>query len=195
MGNKIRAQKGTTFGLVLTVLLLSTSPSWGHDDSSQQGLAVKEKNPKTAFVLTLIGTALPLAAVAAAAAGAGDFGGIGLTGLLVGPSFGYFYGGLLWRGLLGIGIRTIGEGIILIGGLGAWFEAWGWDDEEPDIKKWEGVALVGAGIVLASAIWDLAAVKGAVNKRNLRARERALAISPLFNPRTKTVGITVRISF
>jgi len=195
MGNKKKVLKRTAAGLVLAVLLFSTTSSWGHDNSTQQGLPVKEKNPKTAFVLTLIGTALPLAAVAAAAAGAGDFGGIGLTGLLVGPSFGYFYGGLLWRGLLGIGIRTIGEGIILIGGLGAWFEAWGWDDEEPDIKKWEGVVLVGAGIVLASAIWDLAAVKGAVNKRNLRARERALAISPLFNPRTKTVGITVRISF
>jgi hypothetical protein len=195
MGNKIWAQKGTTFGLVLTVLLFSTTSSWGHDDSTQQILSVKEKNPKTAFLMTLVGTAVPLAALAAGAAGTGDLGGVGMAGLLVGPSLGYFYGGLFWRGLLGVGIRAIGEGIILIGGLGAWFEAWGWDHEKPDLKKWEGVVLVGAGIVLASAIWDLAAVKGAVNKRNLRARERALAFSPLINPRTKTVGITVRLSF
>jgi hypothetical protein len=195
MGNTIGALKGTVFGLILTVLLFSTTFSWGHDVSTQQSALVKEKNPKTAFLLTLAGTAVPLAAVAAAAAGAGDFGGIGLAGLLVGPSLGYFYGGLLWRGLLGVGIRAIGEGVILIGGLGAWFDAWGWDDVEADTRKWESVVLVGAGIVLASAIWDLAAVKGAVNRRNIRARERALAFSPLINPRTKTVGLTLRLSF
>lgn len=195
MGNQIRAQKGTTVGLALAVLLFSTTVSWGQDDSTQKSLSVKEKNPKTAFLMTLVGTAVPLAAAAAGAAGAGDFVGLGMTGLLIGPSLGYFYGGLLWRGLLGVGIRAIGEGIILIGGLGAWFEAWGWDHEKPDIRKYESVVLVGAGIVLASAIWDLAYVKGAVNRRNIRARERALAFSPLINPRTKTVGITVRLSF
>ena len=195
MGYKKGVLKAMTVGLVLAVLLFSTTSSWGLDDSTQQILSVKEKNPKTAFLLTLVGTAVPLAAAAAGAAGSGDFAGIGMAGLLVGPSLGYFYGGLLWRGLLGIGIRAIGEGIILIAGLGVWTESWGWDDEGVDVEKWEAVALVGAGIVLASAIWDLAGIKGAINKRNLRARERALSFSPLINPRTKTVGLTLRLSF
>ncbi len=195
MGKKIRAHKGMTFGLVLAVLLFSTTLSWGHDDSTQQSLSVKEKNPKTAFLLTLVGTAVPLAALAAGAAGAEDFGGIGLAGLLVGPSLGYFYGGLAWRGLLGIGIRGIGVGIMWAAVWGAWKEAWGWDGDRANGEEWVGVALAGVGIMLGSALWDLADVKGAVNRRNLRARERTLAFAPLFNPRTKTVGITVRLSF
>jgi len=197
MGNKKGALKETTFGLILAFLLFSTTLSWGQDNSTQQSLSVKEKNPKTAFLLSLAGTALPLAALVTGAAAAAHLHSIGLVGVLVGPSLGYFYGGLAWRGLLGIGIRTVGVALAIVAFSGFWNETWSpwFPGDSVDDENWKAGLLIGAGIMLGSAIWDLVAVKGAVHKRNLKMRDRTLAFAPLLNPRTKTVGIRICLSF
>ena len=192
MGKKAFWPKMTTLGLAVSVLLMSVTPSLGQESLTQPNTSAKEKSPNRAFWWSLVGTAVPLAAVAAGAAGAGDLGAAGMVGLLFGPSLGYFYGGLVWRGLLGVGIRAIGVGVMMIAFLGSWFESWGGDANAED---WGALALVGAGIMLGSATWDLAAVKGAVNKRNLRMRGRTFTFAPLLNPRTKTLGLTFQLSF
>ena len=197
MRNKKGTLKGATFGIILAFLLFSTALSWGQDNSTQQSLSVKEKNPKTAFFLSLAGTALPLAAMAAGAGTALHFHSIGLVGVLVGPSLGYLYGGLGWRGLLGIGFRTVGVGLVLVAFTGFWSETWSsmWGGDSAKDEDWEAGLLVGAVMMFGSAIWDLVAVKGAVQKRNVKLRDRTLTFAPLLNPRTKTVGISIRLFF
>jgi len=192
MGKKAFWPKMTTLGLAVSVLLMSVTPSLGQESLTQPNTSAQEKSPSRAFWWSLVGTAVPLAAVAAGAAGAGDLGAAGMVGLLFGPSLGYFYGGLFWRGLLGIGIRSVGAGVMMIAFLGSWFEGWGGDANAED---WGTLALVGAGIMLGSATWDLAAVKGAVNRRNIRLQEKTFALSPFLNPRTKSVGLSIRLSF
>jgi hypothetical protein len=194
MGKKAFWPKLTTLGLILSVLLMSVTYSLGQE-SLQPNTSAKEKSPNTAFWWSLLGTVVPVAAVAAGAAGAGDLGSAGMVGLLFGPSLGYFYGGLVWRGLLGVGVRAIGVGVMFMAFLGEWFNAWGGDNGGANGEDWGAVALVGAGIMLGSAIWDVAAVKGAVNRRNIRLQEKTFALSPFLNPRTKSVGLSIRLSF
>jgi hypothetical protein len=200
MEKKTLGLRMTGVGLAGAMLLFSATVSSGQSIASQQNSSAREKNPSSAFWWSFAGTAVPIAAMAVGAAGGGDLGQIGLAGLLVGPSLGYFYGGLAWRGLLGIGIRGLCAGIILA-------EGWALAEEFARlILPWNvlgknraesGVFLaVGAGVMMfGSAIWDLVSVKGAVNERNLKMRDWAVAFAPLLNLRTRSVGVLVQLSF
>lgn len=178
-------------GLAGAMLLLSATVSPGQSWVSQHGSPVKEKNPNTALWWSLAGTAIPIAASVTGAAAAAHVGSIGFFGLLIGPSLGYFYGGLPWRGLLGVGLRAIGAAVLIQSFFMAWDESWGWSGGE----NWDLVALAGGVILFGSATWDLVSVKGAVKERNLKMRDKTLAFAPLLNLRTRSVGVMVRLSF
>ena len=189
-------EKIRVLAAILALVFLANS-AWTREDSEMEdsgnvplsGLAsVDEKNPNTALLWSLVGTAIPVVLTATN----GDLV-LTLAAWTVGPSFGYFYGGLWGRGLLGMGIRSCGEVLLLFGGFVTWIESWSSDPK--DLEKADFLMKAGIGVVLASTIWDLVTVKGSVAKRNKKLREQTLAISPLFNPQTKAVGIAFQVRF
>jgi len=63
MGKKAFWPKMTTLGLAVSVLLMSVTPSLGQE-SLQPNTSAKEKSPNTAFWWSLVGTVVPVAALA-----------------------------------------------------------------------------------------------------------------------------------
>lgn len=182
--------------LILALVLL-VNPAWTRedpetgesDDVPLSGLAsVSDKNPNTALLWSLVGTAIPVALTVLN----GD-PVLTLAAWAVGPSPGYFYGELWGRGLLGMGIRASGEAMLLFGGFITWIESWSSDPK--DLGKADFLMKAGIGVVLASTIWDLVTVRNAVQKRNLGQRRHTLALAPLYIPTTKAVGVAFQVRF
>ncbi len=171
----------------IAIFLLSTG--WPQGRWQLHSLP-QEKSPDVAQVLSLIGTGIPVGLMIAALSHSGDWDAVGFflaslgTSVLV-PAPGYFYGGLWGRGFSGMGLRALGvAGVIL--GIGAM-----------DKKTESGAVLLigGAGLIIGSMIYDLAKVSGAVRRRNLKLHEKTLAISPVYLPQQKALGIHVQIGF
>lgn len=181
--------------LVAFVLLISllVNLSWSQENSEQPVASVKEKSPRTAFLLSVLGTTFPFAlSLASNRIQSNVFTFAVGSAFLVGPSLGFFYGGLIGRGLVGVGLRALGGGLMVIGIVNLVEAIFG---EENSAESVTIPFYAGAGIVIGSIIWDLATVKSAVRKRNEKIRERTLALSPFLNPRTRTVGLSLQISF
>ncbi len=140
------------------------------------------KSPSTAFKYSLWGTIAPLPTLV-----------LTLPAIIVGPSLGYFYGGMPGRAWLGIGLRTAG-----LGGMVSSFAICGWDcgpgDSGYDIA-W-AVFLAGGGLTVVSAIVDIASVKGDIRERNEKLAAKAqLTAGPMYFPMTKTVGVGLALRF
>lgn len=83
------------------------------------------------------------------------------AGIIAGPAVGYIYGGCARRGLTGMGLRAAGGAVVLA--LAAAGSSVG--------EGGGGVILPGigvAGVVVASAIWDMGTVANTVDARNRR---------------------------
>jgi len=94
-------------------------------------------------------------------------GGI-IYGLMIGPSFGNFYAKDYLRGMLGVAAR-VGGGLLMRDATREIFgddvaDAVGWDDE--DVSLTDTKILVGGGIVLGSAIYNIISSKASVNRFN-----------------------------
>jgi len=143
---------------------------------------VKLKSESTALTLSVVGTTLPIPLIFLAAAASGPGGDAdflawaGVSSLAIGPSLGYFYADSKGRGWSGIGIRAIGLAAIF-GGEGGFLSA------------------AGAGIFIASTVYDLVQVKSAVRRHNLRVQEKGLAIVPVLSLQSKTIGLQVQFIF
>ncbi len=140
------------------------------------------KSPSRAFTYSLVGTLAPLPTLV-----------LTLPAIIVGPSLGYFYGGMPGRAWLGIGLRTAG-----MGGMVLSFVICGWDcgpgDSGYDIA-W-ATFLAGGGLTVVSAIVDIASVKGAVRRQNEKLKEKSdLAVIPMYFPMTNTVGMGLSLRF
>ncbi|MCI0330501.1 MAG: hypothetical protein L0196_06055 [candidate division Zixibacteria bacterium] len=110
------------------------------------------------------------------------------VGLWVGPSMGYFYGGMSGRGWIGIGIRTAG----MAAAVPAFIS--GWDGLNPDGAA-QALATGGALLFWGSAIYDIATVKSAVRKHNRSLQEKALTITPAYFAQHGAPGLKVQVQF
>jgi hypothetical protein len=159
-------------------------------------------SPAAAQRRSAYGTLVPLAVgagmvaldVSTGGGGAVAAGGIiiGTVGVVAGPAAGYAYGGLRRRGSFGVGLRVA---LIVVPGLAA-----GIATRQDAGSEYDGLAmiagmLVGTGLATISAVWDVATVRGAVERHN-----RALAppvgarLEPAVAPFSHAPGFAVRIA-
>ncbi len=117
---------------------------------------------------------------------------LSVPALIVGPATGFFYGGLKGRAWKGIGIRTLG-----LGGMFSAFGICGWDcgpgDSSYDIA-W-AVFIAGGGIVVVSAIYDMATVRAAVAKRNASLTAPKAEIVPVYLVHSHAAGAKLVLRF
>jgi hypothetical protein len=146
------------------------------DSLAEKYLDVGLRSPRTAFLLSLANTAVPILLGSGLADTDGSLPGtLVLYGIFVGPSVGHFYGrtgrgisGILQRGG-GTVITAIGAGIALDN-----FFAGGNDRAET-----AAVALIYGGtlLVLGSAAYDVATAGRATRRANERRLERRASVS------------------
>mgnify|MGYP001586736853 CR=1 FL=1 len=92
------------------------------------------------------------------------------------------------RALLGLGVRLAG----LAGMVGG---SYGLDNFDSNATLMTAFIIAGAGVTLASTIIDLAGVKKAVRRHNLKVQSLQVALAPIVSPKTKCLGLQVQISF
>jgi hypothetical protein len=178
---------------------------------TQETMAPNLKSEDTALWLSLGSTLLPLAAggvMIAASDAEGSLSTAGAllvsSGLYFGPAVGYWYGGASGRGWKGVGIRlgtgiAAGLAITLICGdnncNGSVFD----DDDVRSATAASLVALAATGVILGSAIYDLARVKSHVRKANeqkLRDSGASLSVLPVVSPANGgTAGLVAQVRF
>ncbi len=123
-----------------------------------------------------------------------------LTGVTVGPSVGYFYGGKTARGFTGIGVRVGIGALTAIAAAGAAANA-AKDDQGfgfPELEAAMSVGIVGAGVIAISAIYDIAAVRSAVEKRNselIRRSQTSVRMFPKYFADSGAAGLSLNITF
>lgn len=152
---------------------------------------VKLKSESKASALSAVGTIVPVAVFAVglfAGNGPADIATIGALAIPFGPSLGYFYADATGRAFIGIGIRLAG----LAGIIGG---SWGLDNGDANDTLMKAFIITGAGALVASTVIDLAGVKRAVRRHNLKAQGPRLALAPVVSPRTGTFGLQARLSF
>lgn len=115
------------------------------------------------------------------------------SGVVLGPSLGYFYAGRPGRAFAGMGIRTaIGFGTL----IGA-FATCGWNCGPGDgayNTAW-GIIVVGGAVAVGSAIHDISKVDDAVRSENQKRRHPKLAVIPEYFPGSKAVGLRAKLVF
>jgi hypothetical protein len=115
------------------------------------------------------------------------------SGIILGPSLGYFYAGRPGRAFAGIGFRTaIGFGAL----IGA-FATCGWDcgeGEEAYDTAW-GILIIGGALVAGSAIYDIGKVDNAVRAQNLKHAGPKISVLPDYFPGHKTLGLRAKLTF
>jgi hypothetical protein len=110
-----------------------------------------------------------------------------LSGVIVGPSLGYFYGGCTKKGFISIGKRIgISGGTFLLGYM-AFTDVSG-DDYTP------GLILISGGVLtIASAYHDIAVVDDTVRKHN--ASLANISIAPTYISSSGAPGVEVMVRF
>ncbi len=184
------------FLIVLGMLVIQTTPSCAQD-------YYKPKSENAALALSLFGTILPVGT------------GIMLEldndresdvpfwlatgGLVVGPSFGYFYGGVERRAWKGIAFRTMVTcGTLFIVALipdgvsiKQHFNSVRRDESSSDVI----LLAIGYGVVAISALTDISSVSNHVKKRNQKPWYGNFAVLPQYFPRHKATGLQLQIVF
>jgi len=176
---------------------------------TQETMAPDLKSEDTALWLSLGSTLLPLAAggvMIAVSDAEGSLNTAGAllvsTGLYFGPAVGYWYGGASGRGWMGTGIRVgtgLAAGLAIVAICGD--DNCGiWDDgDEGAVAAASLLALAATGVILGSAIYDLAKVKSHVRKANedkLRDSGASLSVLPVVSPANGgTAGLVAQVKF
>ncbi len=149
-------------------------------------------NPTTSAVVGVLATGLPFALLAAEPNnGTATFAFVGIA---LGPVVGYAHGGVAGDGLRGAAARTLLLGVVLEANVR-------FDDEfegSDDLATSSGWAVLGAAagtLALASALWDLARLRGRVEAANhevLHRRSLSLELVPMRGGLAVTMAIPAR---
>lgn len=146
------------------------------------------KSGSTAFLLSFLGTAVPIgsAVLAASRAQDGSAGALILGGYMLGPSLGHFYAGRPGRAFAGIGIRTIA----LIGLGAAIVATWNNDNSAGD-------ALGGASVALGTifALADIVDASRSARLHNEKVPRNRLTITPAAIGSMRAPGLRVDCGF
>jgi len=172
------------------------SLSMAQESQDQAPPVVKLKSEKKATTLSLVGTLVPWALFLTFGLreGHGDEGAedvlalLGFFAIPVGPSLGHFYAGATGRGLAGMGIRLVGLAAAIACGFAV-------DYNDGNSSLAFGLAVAGLGVTVVSSILDITRAKRSVQKYNLRASGKQMAVTPVVSLKTRTVGLQVQISF
>lgn len=157
---------------VVTAAWLAPVFAWG-----QEGTPVRPAEAKSGTTATLwsVGATLVPLAIAIPLGNAADDGpaldaarALVVSGLVLGPAAGYWYGDRAARGTLGAVLRA-GVLVATIAAVD--------DDEEWDIAADVLGVLIGTGVTAASATWDIVFVH-----RHVRNRNRALGLEATLVP-------------
>ena len=146
----------------------------------QGGDSLNLKSESRAFNLSFWGTIAPLPTLV-----------FTLPGVIVGPSLGYFYGGMKGRAWLGIGIRTAG-----VGGIISSFIICGWDCG-PGYSGYNTAWIVfvsSIGVTVISAVFDIASIKKEIRKKNKSIMNPRLTFTPKYFAHTKSVGFAFNLN-
>lgn len=172
-----------TLTLLSALLLLAVATQ--AQESGSGNLTYQPKSEASALMLSLSGTVIPVGAALAEVVEPGWV----LTGIFLGPSLGYFYGGEAGRGLKGIAIRGgVATASVLIGAeLG--LDIWG-----GDTGGW-GVVLAGTVFVVGDAIYDVARVRSTVRKHNEKLQAGSLGIVPTYSADSDAPGLALQMTF
>lgn len=115
------------------------------------------------------------------------------SGLIIGPSLGYFYAGRPGRAFAGMGLRTaIGFGAL----IGAFATCgWGCGPGEGAYNAAWGIMALGGAVVVGSAIHDISKVDDAVRAQNQKRENPRLSVIPEYFPGHKAIGLRAKIAF
>lgn len=165
-------------------------------------VAPKLPSPSRATKLSLIATALPVAAGIVlhkdeSEGSSNDIAGVlVISGVIIGPSVGYFYGGCAGRGGVGIAIRT-GVVIGTVVALAAVVDA----HEGDEFLDFSGLAAaltvvgIGGALILIDAIYDIVRVDGTVRHHNARQADFNLTVAPQVVGPGKVPGLQLSLRF
>lgn len=182
---------------LMSLLFIFSSPCFSQSNLSSS------KSESTALQWSLFGTLVPLAAgvgLAAAVSGPDENPVPPLvlmgSGLIIGPSLGYFYGGRSNRGMQGIAIR-LGMEAVFVTTAGIAVEKVGTSTLEDFSSIVAAVVIltVGQVFVLAHGIYDIANVKSEVRKYNQSLKKTNLMVMPKYFAQSKVPGVQLQISF
>jgi hypothetical protein len=156
----------------------------------------KRRSKAIAFMASFLGTAGPTAAAVPMLFqehAHTPIMGISLlsSGLIIGPSAGYFYAGQTHRAMKGFAIRT---GVALTGCLVGSVAVSGGGLEA--IPRGITVAAITSGVILIYGIYDIAAVAQSVERRNQIIRDRAnIRLSPTYFADSGAAGMQLQVTF
>ena len=182
--------------VVFAMFLVQTASSHAQD-------YYRPKSENAALALSLFGTILPV--------GTGimlemddtkepDFPfWLAAGGLVVGPSLGYFYGGVERRAWKGIALRTmVACGTLFIVALipdgvsvKGHFNSVRREESSSDVI----LLAVGFGVVTISALTDIFSVSNQVRKRNQKLWYGDFVVLPAYFPKYQATGLQLQILF
>jgi hypothetical protein len=193
--SQMRSRRSVALTLLGAFLLLLTAASQAQDGPYIPP-TFQPKSEDKALRYSLFGTVAPVTAgIALACDDQLTMPGLLLvaSGIMVGPSLGYYYGSCGGRGGKGIAVR-LGLSALTYG-LGAFFyyttdySGSGVEDVTP------GVLVAGSAAVTIHAICDIAKVKSTVRKHNEKIQARSLGIVPTYSPDSDAPGLALQLTF
>jgi hypothetical protein len=118
-----------------------------------------------------------------------------ISGIMVGPSVGYFYGGEAGRGISGFSIR-VGLGMLTFMGTGIAVSS---SDDGWDAISAAAIGIsIGSGLILTHSIYDIVKVKSTIHKHNLelmRKSQTHVMLIPKYFADSGAGGLELRMTF
>jgi hypothetical protein len=186
---KLRAATDKAIGTLLAACLALcclAPPASAQEGQAPAPPGIGLKSEKTAFAWSLAGTLIAWGLVFLPELLGVDkygtahiWGYVAVVGIPIGPSLGHFYAGSTGQAIGSIVVRCLGMFVTIAAGL-----------SESDTLAWFGL-----GMMAVSSAVDVATVKAAVRRYNLKAGRASVALSPVVSPRSKGLGLQLRIGF
>jgi len=177
-------------GFIFIVVLTSSAMSQSIISKTTPITVPWARSGSTATHLSLWGTMIPLVGGLATFSISGVV--IASTGLVVGPSLGYFYGGDNRRALTGIGIRSMLAGAS-VAGFALWTETGAENANAACV-----IFIAGGGLLMIDTIYYIVCAHKAVrdyNKKIEREHRASIKISPEYFGNQKAIGLKAQIKF
>ena len=165
-------------------LLAGTAPAL----AAQEPEPYEAKSPETARILSLLGTAAPIAL--GLAIGESRMVTLVVGGLFLGPALGYVYAGETRRGVVGAGIRLA---VLGVGAAGAVVICSTGDCNTTSDGGAFGAAItfLAAGVVVTTVLASVDIIRVGDRVRARNQRLAAVSVQPTYFPESRTAGLLV----